>query len=293
LGEALDKVPRLLPPQIAAMLKVGEKTGDIAKVLPACRKILTDSVSQITKAQNYLVILAFVVTPMGMLIVPMLAVFVFPKFNAIFQDLGATAPVFMRLLIYWTPWVVGLQAVLFVLFYLGAFIYVGGPRVIGWLEAGLPRLSEWLFHRIPWRRKRMLRDFSAMLAILLDAAVPEPEAVTMAADCTANGVFRARAETATDDLCRGVKLTEAMRHLDDTGQFRWRLANAVRGQQDGFRTALAGWHEALDAKAFQEEQAVAHAVTTALVLCNGLMVCLVAVAVFQPLIAIVKEGLLW
>jgi len=38
LGEALEKVPRFLPPQINAILRAGEKIGDLKKVLPAAVK---------------------------------------------------------------------------------------------------------------------------------------------------------------------------------------------------------------------------------------------------------------
>src|SRR3954462_7825133 len=40
LGEALKKVPRLVPPQVTAMLLVGIETGDLRRVLPACRHAL-------------------------------------------------------------------------------------------------------------------------------------------------------------------------------------------------------------------------------------------------------------
>src|SRR5262245_51232279 len=40
LSEALDKVPRLLPPRVSAMLKAGARIGDIRKVLPACNNLL-------------------------------------------------------------------------------------------------------------------------------------------------------------------------------------------------------------------------------------------------------------
>src|ERR1041384_8303598 len=45
--QALEKVPRLLPPQVCAMLKTGDRIGDISKVLPACRSLLKDGVSQV------------------------------------------------------------------------------------------------------------------------------------------------------------------------------------------------------------------------------------------------------
>ena len=56
----------------------------------------------------------------------------------------------------------------------------------------------------------MQRDFSTMLAILLDSGVPEPEAVALAADGTANTVFRRRAARAVESLRQGVNLTQAV-----------------------------------------------------------------------------------
>src|SRR5438552_631344 len=57
LSEALNRVPRLLPPQLRATLKVGERIGDLTKVLPACRRWLQDSVSHVLAAHNYLLLL--------------------------------------------------------------------------------------------------------------------------------------------------------------------------------------------------------------------------------------------
>ena len=131
-----------------------------------------------------------------------------------------------------------------------------------------------------------------MLAILLDSGVPEPEAVALAADCTANKVFRQRAACAVDDLKRGLKLTQAVQAMDDSGEFGWRLTNAFHGR-GGFLQALAGWHESLDAKAFQQEQAAAHGITTALVLWSGVFVGAVVISVFMFLVSLIDAAVLW
>ena len=60
-----------------------------------------------------------------------------------------------------------------------------------------------------------------------------------------------------------------------------------------FLTALSGWLESLDAKAFQQEQAAAHVITTALVLVNGLFVGLLTAGTFQALISVIETGVLW
>jgi type II secretory pathway component PulF len=126
-----------------------------------------------------------------------------------------------------------------------------------------------------------------MLAALLDGGVPEAEAVRLAGDCTANEIGRRRARRVIAALESGAKLDDAIRAFDDAGEFHWRLMNAAQAR-GGFMPALRGWHEALDAKAFQQEEAAAHVVTTGVVILNGVLVALIATAMFGVLIAVLK-----
>ena len=71
------------------------------------------------------------------------------------------------------------------------------------------------------------------------------------------------------------------------GNFAGGLTNSTHAH-GGFLNALRGWHEALDAKAFQQEEATAHIVTTGLVILNGALVALIATAMFGMLIMILK-----
>jgi len=314
-SDALAKVPRFLPPQVTAMLLAGQKIGDLRKVLPACRQLLKDAVSQTRSAINYLVILTFVITPLGIWVFGCIDVNVMPEFRElaaggisqetrhgsgsgigfllnIFEGSSIGDPVHgsmagINFLLNHTVALLVLQCGLLLLLWLAVFLYIAGPRVAGWF----PVLDR-LYFRLPWRRKRMQRDFSTLLAILLDSGVPEPEAVTLAADGTANAFFRRRAARAVESMRRGVKLTDAVQSLDDSGEFAWRLANAVHGQT-GFLQALTGWHESLDAKAFQQEQAAAHGVTSALVFWSGLFVAAVAISVFMFLTSLTNSAVLW
>jgi len=292
LGQALESVPHFLPPQIPAMLRAALEAGVIGKILSACREQLQDGVAQVWKAQNYLALLALVISPAWMFVFWVLVVFVFPKYLAIAADLEATSTGLLQLLAQHKQLLLGCQLVLLTVFYLGLFLYVGGPRALSWLEKIAPALINEIVFRLPWRRKRMQRNFSSMLAVLLDAGLPEAKAVGLAAQSAANRTFQRRADAVASDLERGVKLTEAVQRLDDSGEFHWRLTNAAHGS-GGFLSALSGWHDALEAKAFQQEQAVAQLITTALVLLNGLLVGMLAVSIFRVLIAIIEAGVLW
>jgi len=291
LSEALPRVPRLLPPQILAMLAAGQQVGDVRKVLPACRQLLKDAVSQTRGAINYLVVLAFVLSPSAILVFNLLAVYVLPKFDEILRAMGG-ATTLSTFVSHYMHWLMFAQAILFGALLLAAFIYIGGPRVVRWFQCRRFAFVDWIAWRVPWKHKRMQRNFSAMLGVLLDCGVPEADAVRLASDCTANEIFRRRAARVTAALQRGTKLTEAVQALDDSGEFCWRLTNATHGR-GGFLRALAGWHESLDAKAFQQEQAAAHAVTSALVVANGTLVALVAIAMFTGLISIINAACLW
>jgi type II secretory pathway component PulF len=131
-----------------------------------------------------------------------------------------------------------------------------------------------------------------MLAVLLEAGVPEAEAVRFAGESTANSVFCRRAERACALLAQGVRMPEAVRAIDNSGELQWRLANALRGN-GGFIKALAGWHEALDAKAFQLEQTAAQITTAFLVLLNGFIVACIFIGTFLPLIQLLNQATLW
>lgn len=293
-GAALECVPRLLPRQVRAMLKAGERIGDMARVLPACRQLLRDAVSQVRGALNYLVLLLFCMTP-AMIFVPfVLRLKVIPQYVMVFDGVLANMPLpaFTHLVFEQTGYLLLVQWAILLGLWLVAFTYIGGPRLHGWLRELLPGPADALMCRLPWRRKRLQRDFSTMLAVLLDAEVSEVDAVQLAAESTSNLSILRRAERVCILLKEGHKLPDALRTMDDSGELHWRLANALRGR-GGFMRALTGWHEALDARAFQLEQTAAQFATTSLVLLNGAMVAAIVIAVFLVLIQILNEAVLW
>ncbi|MGA2747278.1 MAG: type II secretion system F family protein [Verrucomicrobiota bacterium] len=307
LSQALERVPRLLPAEITAMLKVGEEIGDVRKVLPACRKVLGDAQSQTRSGFNYLVLTNMVLLPIMPVIILILNVVVFPKFRELAAGTlytGVAPP--MTLLAMRMGFRVAMVQLAVALFLYGwVLLYARGPRHYGAGRRPLFRtplgefvgrpfvpVRDWILYALPWRRKRMQRDFCAMLSLLLDADTPEPKAIGLAAESTANLVFVQRARRAVEDLGGGKPLKETLGRFDSAGEFGWRLANAARSQ-GGLLPALSGWIEALEAKAFQQEQTASQLITTALVLCNGLVVGLMAVGVFSLLISITEGALLW
>jgi type II secretory pathway component PulF len=121
-----------------------------------------------------------------------------------------------------------------------------------------------------------------MLAVLLDNQVQESRALALAAESTGNHAFVQQVRGIVLRLAGGESLMEAIEPLDASGELRWRLDNARHGS-DGFAAALKGWQETLDARAFEREQAAAQALSTALLIVNGLALGTIAAGIFSML----------
>ena len=286
---ALEKVPRFLPPQISAMFRAGEKLGDLKSVLPACREILRDRPAAVRSAVHYLIVVVLLFSPAFIFVVMMTMIFVVPKFKDVAGGMGVTLwplTTFVFALVD-SGLLIGFEILISLLLLLITLTYIGGPGFVCWFQFRSVPIVDWIAWRVPWKQKRLQRTFSAMLAVLLDGGVPEAEAVRLAGDSTANEICRRRAQRVITALEKGVKLDAAVREFDDSGEFHWRLTNAAHAH-GGFLNALRGWHEALDAKAFQQEEATAHVLTSGLVILNGVFVALIATAMFGMLVMILK-----
>jgi general secretion pathway protein F len=290
LGEALEKEPRFLPPQVNAMFRAGEKLGDLKKVLPACREVLRVAPDTVRSTTHYMVAILLIFAPAACVMITLLSTFVIPKFKDVFAGMGIQIwP--LALFVFQlndSHILVGFEMLVFFSLLAVAAIYVGGPGFVRWFQFRHVPVVDWITWRIPWKQKKLQRTFSAMLAVLLDGGVPEAEAVRLAGESTANEICRRRARRVVAALEKGVKLDDAVRAFDDTGEFHWRLTNATHAH-GGFLNALRGWHEALDAKAFQQEETATHIATSTLVILNGLVVALIAISMFGMLVLMLRH----
>jgi type IV pilus assembly protein PilC len=291
LGEALEKEPRFLPPQVNAIFRAGEKLGDLKKVLPACREVLRVAPDTVRSTTHYMVAILLVFAPVAVFMIFLITTFVVPKFKDVAAGMGVQLWPLTQFVFAITPQIILFEITLFLVLILVAVTYIGGPGLVCWFQFRSVPIVDWITWRVPWKQKKLQRTFSAMLAVLLDGGVPEAEAVRLAGDSTANEICRRRAQRVIAALEKGIKLDDAVRLFDDSGEFHWRLTNATHSH-GGFLNALRGWHEALDAKAFQQEEAATHIVTSGLVILNGLVVALIAIGMFGILVAILNGALL-
>ncbi len=216
-----------------------------------------------------------------------LRIYVVPKFMAISEDMLGTATV--PLLALWDSQLLAMTAAVLVLVLaiaLYLFTDITPIRTPTQYPAKGLGVSAWLEWFLPWRRMRLERDFSALLAAFLDAGMPEEKALHGAADALGNRHLSRFIDRAIARLKQGKTITEVLDGLDESEKFAWRWRNAARAGK-GFTEALRGWQDSLEARAFFKEQAVAQVTMSALIVANGAFIALVGAGFFQMLIAVI------
>ncbi|MBN8246987.1 MAG: type II secretion system F family protein [Verrucomicrobia bacterium] len=292
MAEALRQTPWLLPPAVQRLFELGTRHGILPRLLPACRTAL-DEPPQPRWVAAQQVALSLLLTALQCAgVLGLLRVVVLPKFLQIQADL--TGDQFLTM----ETWVIAADRIsmanLVVCGVLAFWLFarIGGPRFLGlaWLRESYA--VDALLRRVPWRRDRMRRDFAAALASLLDAGVPEAEALREAGGVPGSPWYQEGAARAAQCLSRGVALPEAIREVDDAGELRWRLTNARHGRT-GFRAAIQGWLDGLDARAHAQEFTAAQGLFCAGLLIQAVAVGLAAAGFFGSLVQIIEGGVQW
>lgn len=289
-GEALEETPEFLPAQVNAILRAGEQMGDIKRVLPACREVLRVPPDPVRSTMHYMVTILLLFAVISSLMIWLVATFVFPRFKEVAHASSVKLWPISEFVFNHVLYLIAFEAVVLMALLGLSVVYIGGPGLTRLFKFRHFPVIDWAAWRLSWKRKKLQRTFSAMLAVLLDGGMPEGEAVRLAGDCTANHVCRKRADRVVAALQQGTKLDEAVRVFDDSGEYHWRLKNATHAR-GVFLNALQGWHEALEAKAFQQQETTAHATMSGIVILNGVVVALFATALFGVLVAIIDGEL--
>lgn len=292
MAEALAKTPRLLPPPVQRLFELGIRHGILARLLPACRTALNEPPQSGWIIAQQVALSLLLAAVQCAAILGLLRVVILPKFRQILADLSGGDSPLNETLISTAGWVSAANFAVCGLLALWMFARVGGPRLLGTPLLRNSRFFDALLRLVPWRRARMRRDFAAALAALLDAGVPEREAIADAGQVTGSPWYRDGATRAVHCLAHGVPLMDAVREVDDAGELRWRLANARHGRA-GFRASLQGWLDGLDARAHAQEFAAAQGLFTIGLLVQGLAVGLAVAGFFGALIRIIDATLQW
>jgi type IV pilus assembly protein PilC len=228
-AEAVDRFPDDFPPFYRGILHSAELTGRLDTVLDQLSRYLERDLEARRKVKSALIYPAIVAT-MSAGTVVILAVFVLPKFKDFFLSLDAKLPLPTRLLLamtaflgnWWWLLVTGLIAVV-------AGYFVGIRTTSG------RRLRDAVLLRLPVLgvtiRFAVIERFTRLLASMMRAGVPLPEAMVVATASLRNLVFEPALQQARLQIINGAGLAEP---VSATGLFPGVLTQMIRvGEETG------------------------------------------------------------
>ncbi len=205
---ALRQYETLFPKFYVDMVQAAELTGSLDTVLGELARYIKREMEARNKVKSALVYPAVIlVMAIGTVIV--LSTFVLPRFKTFFQSFHATLPLPTRMLIAFT----GFIARDWTLIVVGVVLIFVLPMIIVRTRRGR-RLKDLLVLRLPVLgtviRYAIVERFCRLLATMLDAGVPLPEAMGVLGEGTKNVLFQEGLADVRAAMMRGEGLAKPM-----------------------------------------------------------------------------------
>ena len=287
MADAVDRHPRDFPPFFRGILRSAELTGRLDVVLDQLSVYLERDVEARRKIKSALTYPAIVaVLAVGAVVI--LSVFVLPKFQDFFTSLDAQLPLATRVLLATTQFLARWWWLIVTI--LGATIAVvlvavrTPPGRLAWhrLLLALPVLGVTV-------RFALIERFTRVLASMVGAGVPLPEAMRVATESLNNRVFTMALDSARIAMIEGAGLAEP---LAATHLFPGVAAQMIRvGEDTGtldtqLEVAAAFYERELDYKI----QKLTTLIEPLVILVMGSIVGFVAVALVSAMYGIFRTA---
>ena len=210
LGESFSQYPEYFSPLYCNLIKIGEKSGMLEKILVSLADYIEKSENLKRKVRKAMIYPAAIVT-VAMLVSFILLFFVVPRFQDIFKSFGVQLPYFTRV-------VIGFSHFLRSYWWLMAGCIIG---LIAWYRhlkrtnvAFREKMDEILLRTFiigPILRKAIIARYTRTFAITLNAGMPLVEAMTSMADIMGNSVYSKAIMQIGSEVSHGNQLNTAMR----------------------------------------------------------------------------------
>ena len=238
--DAVGEHPKVFPAFYRSVLQSSEYTGNLDTVLDQLAGYIERDLEarrKIRSAMTYPAVIFFA----AIITVVILTGFVLPRFEVFFASLDATLPLPTRMLLGASAFLVDWWFVLLGVF-VALAIAVGfylrtarGRRVWHSVLLRLPAIGSAV-------RFSVIERFCRILSTMVQAGVPLPDAMAVAADGTNNLVYRSALDVVRDQMMRGEGIavplaaselfpsaaTQMIRVGEDTGSLDTQLRNTAR-----------------------------------------------------------------
>lgn len=280
LAQSLRRVPGVAAPEAVLAAAVGQATGKLA---PCLRQA-----SQWRVTPVWLEILPRMVYPLLILIVMMLALFyqsiyVLPRFQRIFADFKMKLPALTEMFTEWANW-------------LGEFWWQSIGVGLGIVTlAGLFLFNFWLCWYCPgvsyFYRRLVQARVLKMLGLLLEPAIPAPQALGLLADSGYfGGAVHRRLHRVRWGVEQGEPLGEQLRRVGLLPHYMLPLVQAAQ-QSNRLPWALTELADHQAQRTLRFAQRLIQSIFPVILLAVGVVVGLSAVSVFLCLVDLINSQL--
>ena len=207
--EALSLHADIFPTYFMALLGSAELTGRMDEAFDQLHAYIRRDV-ELTRAVRKALIYPCILLGVSILVVLIIVVFAIPKFADFFADFGAELPLPTRMLMGLADFVGSpagmITGVVLVIGAVSTGLYIRTPkgrRNLHGLQLKIPMISTVVTYASTER-------FTRVLAALLDAGVPLPEALPTSIDCANNLVYKERLTAAMEGTLTGAGFADPL-----------------------------------------------------------------------------------
>jgi type II secretory pathway component PulF len=281
LPDAIELCPRLLPAYTLPMIRVGSQSGALAAALRQTATVHDQNaplfMSLIGKI-SYLVLLPF----FGYCVLTFVMMWIIPKFVAIFRDFHADLPTMTQSLIKASYFFINYWYLFLPLFLLFAWLLVYAEmRYFGWTLWDMP-----LMRRLA-RRLDTARILDG-LAIVARQQRPLAEGIATLAISYPKNDTRRRLALATFDIEAGGDWADSLARHNLIRRAEHAVLQAAQ-RAGNLPWAMQEMADSARRRFFYKLQAIVQAVFPAVLICFGLLVMYVIVALFLPLVTLIQK----
>jgi len=211
--ESLSLHADIFPSYFMALLGSAELTGRMDEAFDQLHSYIRRDV-ELTRSVRKALIYPCILLGVSVLVVIVIVVFAIPKFAEFFKDFGAELPLPTRMLMSLADFVQSpagmITGLVIVVLAVALVVYVrtpGGRRNFHGLQLRIPLIRTVVTYSSTER-------FTRVLAALLDAGVPLPDALPTAIDCANNLVYKERLAEAMEGTLTGAGFADPLATTD-------------------------------------------------------------------------------
>lgn len=283
LSEAFGLFPEVFPSYYISLIKAGEKSGKISRAISQVLSILSKSYEVKRKVLSAMLYPVFVLS-FGLIVLFFFTNAIVPRFQQSYREMGGELPVFTGMIIGITGWFNAN------LFWIVPLLAVGGYLFYRWTrteKGGL--VYEKALLKIPvvgdLVKKNSVVQFSRAFSVLLGGGVTISDSLELLRNIVQLRQFKTLLQDASGRLSEGKKLSDA---FQNSGFLPPALTQMIgMGEESGKLAELTGYLADFYEKELDiSVERITSLLTPVLIVVIGLIVGVIAVALFLPIIEI-------